>query len=174
MTKNVKQEITLKKQEVCNVLKHLKKWVVMPVDKDSGSTYLMCPRLFWDRVNKLYNCEGSHYEEIKDMVASDILTNLSRELSHLGHLPLTRKSRPGVPYGYLLPKEKDLKNKDRPVVSYFFHPEKGKLNIVARAFMWALKQLQTQGVCNSFSLFNTGDYANIMSSASLNPGTKNT
>ena len=40
-----------------------------------------------------------------------------------------------------MPKSKDL-NKSRPVVSYFKHPQKRKLNFAGRALMWLLHRLQ--------------------------------
>lgn len=45
-----------------------------------------------------------------------------------------------TPYAYILPKNKDV-NRDRPVVSYYFHPYKKLLNICARGIMHMLKNV---------------------------------
>ena len=76
-----------------------------------------------------------------------------------------------LPYAYLLPKEKDPCNKDRPIMSYYNHPQKGKLNKAGRASMWILKLLQTLGNAKSFATFDTSDYVKEMANVTLPPHT---
>ena len=52
------------KLDVIKIQKALSKWVVLPLDKDSGSTYLMCPALFWQRLNKLYSVDTPNYTAV--------------------------------------------------------------------------------------------------------------
>ena len=147
------------KLDVIKIQKALSKWVVLPLDKDSGSTYLMCPALFWQRLNKLYSVDTPNYAAVSlnaDRILSDITHGLNT--CTLAGLPPAAASKRGIPYGYLQPKDKDLENRDRPVVSYFRHPHKAKLRIAGRALMWILQRIQSAGLCSSFSAFDTREY----------------
>ena len=46
---NHKPSATVTKLDVVKIKRALEKWVVLPLDKDAGSTGLMCPHLFWHR-----------------------------------------------------------------------------------------------------------------------------
>ena len=68
------------KLDVIKIQKALSKWVVLPLDKDSGSTYLMCPALFWQRLNKLYSVDTPNYTAVSlnaDRILSDITHGLN-------------------------------------------------------------------------------------------------
>jgi hypothetical protein len=139
---------------------------------DAGSTYLMCPKLYWHRLDKLYSCDSPHYKEMNSSV-DETKALLSTGLATLTSLPLAvEASGAAVPKAYLLPKDKDLANKDRPICSYFKHPDKAKLNVAGRSLMWILRQLQELKFCNSFTTFDTRDYAKTMAETTLPPDTK--
>ena len=157
------------KLDVIRASRGLRRWVVIPIDKDAGSTCLMCPREYWHRLDALYSCASLHYEEVGK--SSDLVfTDLVQGLADLNTLP-AKANDGAIPYGYLMPKSKDL-NKSRPVVSYFKHPQKRKLNFAGRALMWLLHRLQHKGLSKSFSSFDTRDYAATMADVKLPPGTK--
>ena len=153
---------TVSKLDVLKTLKPLSKWVVMPLDKDTGSTYLMCPALYWARLNELYSTSMVNYEELSGPQAALATKLVTAVTSTDAELPAAAPCSDDIPYAYLLPKAKDPASKDRPLISYFKHPNKRKLKCVGRALMWLLKQLQSCGAVNSFSTFDTRDYASQM------------
>ena len=63
-----------------------------------------------------------------------------------------------IPYGYVIPKDKD-KNKYRPVVSYYNHKYKKLLNTVSRGVAGMLKMIDDEKHC---ILWKTGDLHKIM------------
>jgi hypothetical protein len=153
---------TVSKLDVLKTLKPLSKWVVMPLDKDTGSTYLMCPALYWARLDQLYSTSLVNYAELPGPQTTLATELVSAVESTDTVLPAAAPRGDEIPYAYLLPKAKDPANKDRPLISYFRHPNKRKLKCVGRALMWLLKQLQISGAVNSFSTFDTRDYASRM------------
>ena len=114
----------------------------MPIDKDNGSTYLMCPNLYWHRLKALFSSDSINYEEVTSKTAQEVHTTLIEGLGTLNSVPGLTTQEGNTPHVYLLPKDKALETKDRPLVSYFRHPQKKKLNVAGRMLMWLLKQLQ--------------------------------
>jgi hypothetical protein len=62
-----------------------------------------------------------------------------------------------IPYGYIIPKNKDVL-KDRPVVSYFNHPFKRLLNLCSRGFTGLLQLIQPKHCV----LWKTGDLKQVL------------
>ena len=87
------------KLDVIRASRGLRRWVVIPIDKDAGSTCLMCPREYWHRLDALYSCASLHYEEVGK--SSDLVfTDLVQGLADLNTLP-AKANDGAIPYGYL-------------------------------------------------------------------------
>ena len=88
-----------------------------------------------------YGSENDTYEK-SNMTEKELFEQWKafhgKHLTKIG--PFDKKGR--IPYGYILPKFKDL-NKTRPIVSYYCHPLKRVLNIFARALSFILKSCTT-------------------------------
>ena len=146
----------------------LKNWVTMPMDKDNGNTYVMCPQLYWHRLNKLFSEDIENYE-LAGFSRKEVTDILTRGLQHMDKKVGKTATNGHTPYVYSIPKAKDPINKDRPIMSYFHHPQKGKLSKAGRALMWILTQLQSDGVSKSFATFKTTQYVQAMKHVTLPP-----
>ena len=107
-----------------------------------------------------YNVDTNEYNLVDSTLKATLkkVSNAFHKHKHLG--PKKQAiDKISLPYAYTLPKDKDLRNKTRPIVSYAKHPAKQILNVAGRAFQWLLEHLHTKGEMKSFALFKTQDFA---------------
>jgi hypothetical protein len=109
-------------------------------------------------MTKTYVQETAYYKQTclkKVEILDSWKKNLKKSISGLDKRQRKKfsGSKTGdLPYGYILPKNKDI-NKCRPVVSYFNHPHKKLFNICSRAIMGMLKRIDKEHCI----LWKTGD-----------------
>ena len=119
--------------------RQLKGWLITYADKNPGMLVACCPEWYREKMKETFkhdNDEDTYQKSDKkeENIIKEWETFYKEHLLKVG--TFNKKGR--LPYGYILPKFKDL-NRTRPIVSYFHHPLKNILNIFARAITFLLK-----------------------------------
>ena len=120
-------------------VRKLSGWLIMYADKNPGMLITCCPMWYIIKMNETFKHDGAQdsytsTKETEETLMKKWCIFHKDNLKNVG--PFNKKG--GIPYGYILPKFKDL-NKTRPIVSYYHHPLKRILNIFARALTFLLK-----------------------------------
>jgi len=130
---------TLSAYQVRIATRQLKGWLITYADKNPGMLIACCPVWYAQNTWKTFKYGGENDTYILvEKTEEEILRDWRQfHKEHLGKTgSFNRKGK--LPYGYILPKFKDL-NKTRPIVSYYYHPLRRLLNIFARALTFLLK-----------------------------------
>jgi len=130
-----------------------KNWVVSPIDKNGSDNAVMCNTVFMRQLYEAfqYYKDGRNFDKLETTQKKTLKE--WKEIYILNWKELgTYRNKALLPYGYFLPKEKDL-YKSRPIVSYFNHPIKDILNKAARALSFIVQQLE----CLNFNLYKATD-----------------
>jgi len=152
-TKQVKADTYISAHATRKAVRKLKGWLITYADKNPGMLIACCPMWYYDKMNETFKCNGTQDSYIKIDTTEDKLLNewhnfYKQNLQNIG-MYFNKKGR--IPYGYILPKFKDL-NKTRPIVSYYYHPLRRILNLFARALTFLLK---TCTVVKHLTIWNT-------------------
>ena len=112
---------------------------------------------YFDHLNETF-VTNTHYEEIT-VNKDDIIDSWKTTFDiHRWNKIFPWRSKGTLPYGYILPKDKDI-TRDRPIISYASHPARSLLNTISRAILAILKFLSFEHFIlwktqDAFSFFN--------------------
>ena len=106
-------------KEVYMVREQLKNMVVMIKDKNKEQLYVECPILFLERLKQNTDDQGIFKKVHKRGL---VLGRIKKEWEDKGLGKYGPWLKGAIPYMYVIPKEKDPKNKTRLIASYFNHP----------------------------------------------------
>ena len=135
--------------------------MVVPRDKNINKLFIMCPVAFKQALDSMFVYNTENYVVVNDTVEY-VYDKLFKGLKELcaerdkfkGLLNDTKL----LPYGYVLPKDKDT-NRNRPVVSYFPHPGKKVYNRAGRILTEMIKVIDKD---KHFILWKTGDLKEVI------------
>ena len=111
-------------------------YIFSPLDKNSNKLVIMCPCLYGQHMHKTY-IQDEHYEHTS-LSAEDIWRLFQQAFKRFRWRRFgIRMKRKGMcdflktflPYAYIILKQKDY-SRDRPLVSYVFHPFRSLLHCV--------------------------------------------
>jgi hypothetical protein len=127
--------------DVLNVKKRLLNRVICPLDHNTGALVHLCPAAYARDVKKLFDwtatsaCYRLSTTSAENLLQQWIDTARARGWTKLAR---TDTATAGFPYGYAIPKDKDV-SRYRPIVSCRHHPLARLFNIAARALMMLLR-----------------------------------
>jgi hypothetical protein len=128
--------------------------VISEVDKNSSCGLIQCKRWAFNQYKATFVDDTTHYDKIltseKQIMTSWKDTFLRERWAKFGFF----KTDSSLPYGYSMPKNKDI-NKNRPIVSYAVHPMKKMLNRAGRALQTILASIDPS---QHFTLWKTLDF----------------
>lgn len=124
--------------EVQQVSKIMQKWMIVWLDKNASTLFICCPVWYWQKTLKTFDWKdkAASYKEVTQ--SKSVILDTWRRLDTGDDYFFSMKKTGDLPYGYVIPKEKDI-NKMRPIVSYYHHPWKHVLNVAARALTFLMK-----------------------------------
>lgn len=153
LTKNRNVEFNNKfilEKNILNIKTKLHGWIIVPLDKNTGSCALACPILYRDYLLANFKWVGKERKYIKRLQHSESILQYMKKFNQRFKSYTPKNS--ALPSSYILPKNKDIQ-RYRPIVSYFNHPCKTLFKIASRGLVHLLKHSQEK----SFSIFNTLD-----------------
>lgn len=137
---------------------------IFELDKNSSCAFFACHCYHMEALDETY-INDPHYEEVKKQTEDEVIqryknTFLKLKWEAYGNFRKGGKnSKTRLPYGYCLPKNKDVK-KRRPIVSYCVHPFAKVLQRASRAIRHMLD------ICDRkhFTLNKTNDFVSRLES----------
>ena len=149
--KRIKTDNCCTLKDILHVKDKLKDFIVSTKDKNKGQLFVECPAKYYDRLCQNTNDKGVFEEVALRSEASKILKN-QWEMRGLNKYGGWKKG--GLPYMYVLPKQKDPINKTRLIASYFNHPLRFLYKKVGAILQWGMKELKNM---NQFTLLSQSD-----------------
>jgi hypothetical protein len=146
-----------------SVKRDLKGLIFLGLDKNVGKTAVICPVKMHQILNRVFCDDTKHYEMITERTSEQILAGIKLSFVQNGWFSVATLSRAvGLPYGYAVPKAKDL-SRNRPIVSYVRHPLKNVFRVAQKAIMFIIKNMKvahftlnrTQDLLDKFQEFNS-------------------
>jgi hypothetical protein len=145
---------SLSLERVYDVKSRLSGLVFLGLDKNAGKTAVLCPTKMHMILRHVFLDDSRHYvASEQDRTKIQTLSDF-QEAYHLNgwrSISVLRSSC-DLPYGYAIPKAKDL-SRFRPIVSYFKHPLKRVFQVTQRAVMFIIKNMRV----THFTLNRTQD-----------------
>jgi len=138
---NTKHEYTsITEDEILHTKRALHNWVMTYTDKNPGMIVICCPQWYTNKMYDTFNFTKKNATYRMTSITTQDLHILWRNFYKAKHLKTIAPydTKGDIPYGYILPKFKDIE-KMRPIVSYKKHPLRKVLNISARALTFLLK-----------------------------------
>ena len=115
------------------------------MDKNSGKLSIICPVKYHFDLKKTFLDDFEHYTNITEQRSMQSILDffISTYLENGWEKVAPLKKNSGLPYGYILYKNKET-SRVRPIVSYFSHPLKEVFFIVQRALSYMLKRIDVR------------------------------
>ena len=139
-------------EEVYTTKRQLEGFILMPLDKNSGKTAVVCPVRYHKMLTDLYVNDSKHFTRQTYFTEANIINKWKHAYQHYKWNKIAAFHTGTLPYGYALAKYKDTA-RSRIIASYANHPLRKVYQVAQYALMFSLKQTNI----SHFTLYKTQD-----------------